>query len=234
MAETTRGFPGGVGAVVSEAGCAGSPPLAAAFLTVAVTVLVARRVPLSLTARTWKVWEPSLTLVESQKPSVSPNGGLISDSTCLPSTRNWIEPGSSSTLSPFLSYTPRQPTVPDTVDPFAIVCDTAPDDVGVVAAAFLTVAVTVLVARRVPLSLTARTWKVWVPSLTLVESQKPSVSPNGGLISDSTCLPSTRNWIEPGSSSTLSPFLSYTPRQPTVPDTVDPFAIVCDTAPDDV
>ena len=30
-------------------------------------------------------------------------GELISESTWLPSTRNWIEPGSSSTLSPFLS-----------------------------------------------------------------------------------------------------------------------------------
>ena len=94
--------------------------------TVAVTVLVASRVPVSLSARTSKVCEPLLTEVEAQTPKVSPNGALISVSTSLPSTRNWIEPGSSSTLSPFLSYTARQFTTPVNVAPFAIVCVTAP------------------------------------------------------------------------------------------------------------
>ena len=53
-------------------------------------------------ARTWKVCWPLLTVVVPMA-KVSPKGALISDSTWVPSTRNWIEPGSSSTPSPLAS-----------------------------------------------------------------------------------------------------------------------------------
>ena len=101
------------------------------MLTVAVTVLVASRVPPSLSARTWNVCEPLLTVIEAQKPTVSPNGGLTLGQH-LPCRRRGtaIEPGSSSTLSPFLSYTARQFTTPDNVAPPAIVCVTAPVELG--------------------------------------------------------------------------------------------------------
>ena len=74
-----------------------------ALETVAVTVFLAITVPLSFTARTSNVCAPLATEVEAQNPSVSPNGVLISVRTTFPSTTNCIEPGSSSTLSPFLS-----------------------------------------------------------------------------------------------------------------------------------
>ena len=171
--------------------------MAVELLTLAVTVFFASRVPLSLSARTSNVCEPLLTELDVQNPSVSPNGGLISESTFAPSTTNSIEPGSSSTLSPFLSYTARQFTTPDNVDPPAIDCVTAPVELGGSVVLLLTLAVTVFFASRVPLSLSARTSNVCEPLLTELDVQNPSVSPNGGLISESTFAPSTTNSIEP-------------------------------------
>ena len=79
------------------------------------------------------------------------------------------------------------------VDPFAIVWVTVPVELGGGGGGggvgLLMVAVMVLVARRVPASLRARTWKVCWPLLAvMVPSAK--VSPKGALISDSTWLPS--------------------------------------------
>ena len=48
----------------------------------------------------------------------------------MPSTTNWTEPGSSSTLSPLASYTARQFTTPFNVAPFAIDCVIAPVELG--------------------------------------------------------------------------------------------------------
>ena len=94
VADVTLGLPGWDGATVSGAGLGVLVPM------VAVTVFVASRVPVSVRARTWKVWLPLLALGEPVA-KVSPNGALISESTCLPSIRNSILPGSSSVPSRF-------------------------------------------------------------------------------------------------------------------------------------
>jgi len=96
VAAVTRRLPGNDGAVVSAGGCGLLLPM------VAVTVLVASRVPLSVSARTRKVCWPLLVVIEPSA-KLSPNGISCSLSTSLPSIRNSILPGSSSLPSPLAS-----------------------------------------------------------------------------------------------------------------------------------
>ena len=79
------------------------------------------------------------------------------------------------------------------VVPFAIVCVTEPVALGGGGGVvwLLTVAVTVLLASRVPLSLSARTWKVCVPLVTVIDPSA-KLSPKGIRSSVSTGLPSTQ------------------------------------------
>ena len=97
------------------------------------------------------------------------------------------------------------------VDPFAIVWVTEPVALGggggggVVV--LLTVAVTVLLASRVPVSLSARTWKVCVPFVVVIEpSAKLSPKGIGSLAEHLVAVDQELDL--PGSSSLLSAFAS--------------------------
>ncbi len=163
-----------------------------------------------VSARTWKVCWPLLVVIDPSA-KLSPNGASCSLSTSLPSIEELHLAG---VVLDVVAVTVVDATpVDDPRDGRAVgdrLGDRSPSNwaaAAVVGVWLPMVAVTVLVASRVPLSVSARTWKVCWPLLVVIDPSA-KLSPNGISCSLSTSLPSTRNSILPGSSSLPSPLPS--------------------------
>ena len=201
--------------------------------TVAVTVFLAITEPEPLTARTSNVWLPSLTEVDVPEARCCHQTGFRSRSdTTVPSTTRLDR--ARIVLDTIAVLVVHPTRIHDTLQRRTVrdrLLHRAGERLGG-ALALATVAVTVFLAITEPEPLTARTSNVWLPVLDRGRCPRSRCCHQTGFRSRSdTTVPSTTNWTEPGSSSTPSPFLSYTARQFTTPFNVAPFAIDCFTAP---